>query len=85
MEVNAKEKVQQMVQTELVKITLNKVRRFALWREAEKREFQYAWEITAGTIINVLLNLDEIGIDEADFLYEFIRHKGKSAQQKPGK
>lgn len=74
-----------MVQTEWVKITLNKVRRFALWREAEKHEFQYAWEITAGTIINVLLNLDEIGTDEADFLYEFIRQKVESARQKPWK
>lgn len=74
-----------MVQTEWVKITLNKVRRFALWREAEKQEFQYAWEITAGTIINVLLNLDEIGTDEADFLYEFIRQKVESVRQKPYK
>ena len=82
---NVKEKASQMKQTEWVKIPLNKVRRFELWREAEKHEFGYPWGITAGTIINVLLNTDEIGTDEAEFLYEFIRQKAKRAHQKLGK
>ena len=74
---NVKEKAKQMKQSEWVMIPLNKVRRLALWREAEKHEFRYAWGNTAGTIINVLLNTDEIGTDEAEFLYEFIRLKAE--------
>lgn len=74
-----------MKQTEWVMIPLNKVRRFALWREAEKHEFLYSWGNIAGTIINVLLNSDEIGTDEAEFLYEFIRLKAERAQRKQGK
>lgn len=82
---NVKEKAKQMKQTEWVMIPLNKVRRFALWREAEKHEFVYSWGNTAGTIINVLLNTDEIGTDEAEFLYEFIRLKAERAQKEQGK
>lgn len=66
-------------------IPLNKVRRFALWREAEAREFEYCWRCTAGAIINVLLNTDEIGTDEAEFLYEFIRQKSKKSSSEAGK
>lgn len=82
---NVKEKAKQMKQNEWVMIPLNKVRRFALWREAEKHEFLYSWGNIAGTIINVLLNSDEIGTDEAEFLTEFIRLKAERAHNKPGK